>query len=125
MLMTRESEEESLEEKLIVDNALNLWMACSIYEPRLFDTFRAEQEFGPNIKTADDFVLYGLLLCPIEKVRTSFQYALLSIAKKLNSDHNPTGYLLQLCSVNFSKISEYPCRQYFHLFTELVDFYFS
>jgi len=86
--MTRESKEESLEEKLIVDNALNLWMACIIFEPRLFDVFRTGEKFGPNINSADEFVLYGLLLCPIEKIRTSFQYALLSIAKRLSSEHN-------------------------------------
>ena len=95
-----------LEEKLIVDNALNLWMACVIFEPRLFDSFRAGKEIG----SADDFILYGLLLCPIEKIRQSFSHVFSCIANRLDSQYNATVYLLQLCSVNFSKISEYPCR---------------
>jgi len=65
ILMKSESKEETLEEKLIVDNALNLWMACVMYEPRLFDSFRENK----GIASSDDFILYGLLLCPIEKIR--------------------------------------------------------
>ena len=84
--MTRDHNEELLEEKLIVENALNLWMACLIFEPHLFDEFRAGSNFGPSIDSADDFILVGLLTCPIEKVRSSFRHVLYSLAKRLDSE---------------------------------------
>lgn len=34
------------------------------------------------------------------------------------------GFQLKLLSNNFHKINAYPCRQFFDLFNELIDFYF-
>ena len=36
----------------------------------------------------------------------------------------PLDFILKLLSVNFSLISEYPCKQYFELFCELLDKHF-
>jgi hypothetical protein len=37
----------------------------------------------------------------------------------------PLDFILKLLSVNFSLISEYPCKQYFELFRELLDKHFQ
>jgi hypothetical protein len=36
----------------------------------------------------------------------------------------PLDHILNLLSTNFSLISEYPCKQYFELFCELLDKHF-
>ena len=65
----------SLHDKIVIENALALWTGCILHEPTLFKEFTLWQ--NPNqesaIKTADDFVLGGLLFCPEEKIRLDFQ----------------------------------------------------
>ncbi len=43
---------------------------------------------------------------------------------RVEKDQSPLLYLLKLLSSNFSIISEYPCKQYFELFCDLIDHYF-
>lgn len=52
------------EDKLIIENALSLWVGCILHNNSLFNdfyTFKGEED--SKIKTCDDFVLNGLLFC--------------------------------------------------------------
>jgi hypothetical protein len=117
------------EDKLIIENALSLWVGCVLHKNELFNEF---YEFngvdGSSIRTCDDFILNGLLFCPYDKVREEFKQTLSSLAHKLINREQvrqtPLFYLLKLLSENFSLISSYHCKQYFELFCELVDYYF-
>jgi len=62
------------EDKLIIENALSLWVGCILHNNSLFNdfyTFKGEED--SKIKTCDDFVLNGLLFCSQEKVREEFK----------------------------------------------------
>lgn len=69
-----------------------------------------------------DFVLTGLLKCSEEKIRQEFGATFSTLAKELQPVHS---YLLKLLSDNFYQINEYPCRQFFDLFNELIDIHFA
>ena len=78
---------------------------------------------------ADQFVLSGLLYCPYETVREEFRQCLAAICRMAPDQTQPEktkplDFILKLLSVNFSLISEYPCKQYFELFCELLDKHF-
>ena len=55
----------TFEDKLIVENALSLWVGCILHKNELLNDFYS---FG-----ADTFILEGLLYCPQEKVREDFK----------------------------------------------------
>jgi hypothetical protein len=91
----------TFEEKLIVENALSLWVGCALHKNELFSDFLQT----PN---HDDFVLQGLLYCKQEKVREEFKQSLGVLSHKLlraEKDQSPLLYLLKLLSSNFSIIS--------------------
>jgi hypothetical protein len=72
-IIANSSSEEVLEEKIIVENGLMVWMACNLYDPTLFEDFLKIEDFGTKkISTPCDFILRGLLYCPVEKIRRSF-----------------------------------------------------
>lgn len=53
------------EDKLIIENALSLWVGCILHNNALFDDFYFfKGEENSKIKSCDDFVLTGLLYCP-------------------------------------------------------------
>jgi hypothetical protein len=58
------------EDKLIVDNALNLWVGCLLHRADLFNEFikPSDSQVQPN-----EFLLTGLLYCPYETVREEFK----------------------------------------------------
>lgn len=68
----------------------------------------------------------GILYCSAEKIREDFKFTLLELAKQLQTTDSESalGFQLKLLSKNFHKISLYPCRQFFDLFNELIDYYF-
>ncbi len=70
----------------------------------------------------DDFVLTGLLKCSEEKIRQEFRETFSTLAYKLQPVHS---FLLRLLSKNFYQINEYPCRQFFDLYNELIDIHFA
>lgn len=114
------------EDKLIIENALSLLVGCILHKQELLDNF---YDFhSDTVKSIDDFILCGLLYCPQEKIREEFKQSLSCLSSKLTSALNvreaPMYFLLRLLSSNFSIISEYPCKQYFELFCELIDQYF-
>ena len=114
------------EDKLIVENALNLWVGCLLHRDDLFQEFAESKDLQV---TADDFVLMGLLYCRYETVREEFKQSLGALCGKPRSaepgSQPPLDVILKLLSANFSLISEYPCKQYFELFCELLDKHFA
>jgi hypothetical protein len=46
------------EDKLIIENALNLWVGCLLHRKELFQEFLQPADAGP---TAEEFLLAGLL----------------------------------------------------------------
>lgn len=62
------------EDKLIIENALSLWVGCVLHRNELFNefyNFRGADE--DKIKSCDSLILHGLLFCPYEKVRDEFR----------------------------------------------------
>ena len=116
---------DSIDEKFIVDSAMHVWTACTLFDQSLFSKFTQMTDFGSEIKSTGDFILTGLLYSPVEKIRSTFRDAFVTLAKNTSKDCNAINYLISLCSVNFSKISDYPCRQFFSCFNEIVDTYFT
>ena len=113
----------TLEDKIIVENAMALWTGCVLYESKLFKEFvewkNVDQASG--IKITDDFVLGGLLLCPEEKIRLDFQNTFSSLSQHFSTgDNSALIYLLGLLAKNFSMITDRPARQFFDLFNELI-----
>jgi hypothetical protein len=115
------------EDKLIIEHALNLWVGCLLHRRDLFHEF--VEPMDPEIDT-NEFVLSGLLYSPYETVREEFRQSLAALChmtpdRKHSGQITPLDFILKLLSVNFSLISEYPCKQYFELFRELLDKHFQ
>lgn len=70
------------------------------------------------------------MYCPHERIREEFKNTFSCLAKKLthaSSDiikETPLTFLLRLLSSKFNIISDYPCKQFFELFCEIIDFHF-
>jgi len=65
----------TFEEKLIVENALSLWVGCILHKRELLNDFYEFQ--------SDDFILTGLLYCNQDKVREEFKQSLSQLSLKL------------------------------------------
>lgn len=111
----------TFEDKLIVENALSLWVGCLLHNNSLLNDFYAFN--------AEDFILQGLLFCNSEKVREEFKQSLSSLSKGLgraeSTQVTPLNFLLKLLTGKFHLISQYHCKQYFDLFCELIDHHFN
>lgn len=127
MTLIVQKEQHILEDKFIVENAMNLWLGTVLYKPELFADFLNFKGEG-KIQNAGDLILAGVLYCPAEKIRENFMVSLSLMAKNHQvanaSEKSTLSYLIPLLSENFSKISEYSCNQFFDLFNGLIDFYF-
>ena len=72
------------EDKLIIENALSLWVGCILHNNKLINEFYSYRgDESSSIKTCDDLILKGLLYCPHEKIREEFKLSLVSLAYKL------------------------------------------
>lgn len=109
------------EDKLIVENSLNLMLGIILYNKELFKTF-LDFKGTDKIKTANDFILHGVLFCSEEKIRENFKVFLLHLSIEIS---DAMSLSLTLLSANFSLISDFPCRQFFDLFNELIDEFFK
>jgi len=65
--------------------------------------------------------MHGVLYCREEKVRQDFKAALSAIAKQRVA----LSFMIKILSANFSKISDFPCVQFFELYNELIDLYYA
>ena len=74
------------------------------------------------IKSSEDFIMNGLLLCPEEKMRLDFNntFAALCI-KDQSSEHTALVYILGLLAKNFEMITDKPARQFFDVLNTLID----
>jgi hypothetical protein len=120
------NDQQTMEEKQIVENAMSLWIGILTYKKELFKSFSAyEGDANSSIKNAEDLVMTGLLYCKEEKIREDFKASLLFVSRKLNSgEANVLNFLIKVLSANFNKISDYPCVQFFDLYNELIDIYY-
>jgi hypothetical protein len=121
-----EKEKLLFEDRLIVENALSLWVGCLLHRGELFEEFLEPSHEGQP--KPDEFLLTGLLYCPHEAVREEFRASLSALCSKTRPGSSvspsPLDSTLRLLSSNFSLISEYACTQYFELFCELLDRHF-
>jgi hypothetical protein len=70
-----ETKEITFEHKLILQNALNIWVGSILQKPELFTKALA-------FEGLDELVMGGLLYCPEEKVRDDFRTNLSWLASK-------------------------------------------
>lgn len=68
----------SLEDKIIIENAITIWVGASLYKPELFDDFRS---FNQDGQTAEDFILSGLVFCQEDKTRQDFCAGILALSR--------------------------------------------
>ncbi len=66
--------------------------------------------------------------CPHERIREEFKSTFACLARQLThipeGIETPLSFLLRLLSTKFTLISEYPCKQFFELFCEIIDLHF-
>ena len=95
----QQEKREVLDEKLIVDGSLSIWMGCLVYDSTLFEKFIAFDEFNKNIMNPSDFIMTGILYCPIEKMRQSFRNILSVVTSRLDTESpEAVHFLLNLLS---------------------------
>lgn len=112
--------EISLEDKIIVENAVSVWVGICLYKQELFNEF---VKFKSEESTAHDFILSGLVFCPEDKIKTDFYHGIRSLAKSfdIQKRHLVQTYFMGILGKNFQQVSEMPCGQYFDLFIDLID----
>ena len=71
----------TLEDKIIVENAISIWVGICLYKPDLFGEFLS---FKSEESTSEDFILRGLIYCPEEKVRQDLYLGILSLTKSFD-----------------------------------------
>jgi hypothetical protein len=100
------------EDKLIIENALGLWVGCVLHRNELFNEFYSFKYDGD--KNCQDFIMSGLLYNSYDKIREEFKLALSALARKLLNTEKihqlPLLYLLKLLSSNFSLITQFHCK---------------
>jgi len=98
-----------------------------MHKAELFKGF-LEFESNSDIKNTSELILSGLLYSQEDKIREDFKATLSALClgfKAQSESQSPIEFILPLMSHNFDKISEYPCKQYFALFNELIDYHFK
>jgi hypothetical protein len=69
------------EDKLIIENALSLWVGCVQYRKELLTEFYEFKQESGSIFNCQQLILSGLLYCNHERVREEFNSALGKISK--------------------------------------------
>ena len=113
----------TLEDKIIVENAMALWTGCILNKPELFNEFVdwKNSDQTSAVKDVGDFILGGLLRCPEEKIRLDFKNTFSSLSIHFSTGSNSAlVFLLGFLANNFKEISNNPARQFFELFNELI-----
>ena len=108
-----------------MENALSVWAACILFKPDLFKEFTTTK-FSGSVKSAEDFIMTGVLFCPVDKIRNSYKIVISELIKRLPEEESfPLNWLLTLLGSKFELISDYPCRQFFDLFNEIIDTFYE
>lgn len=79
----RKQDPLTIEEKIIIDNSLTIWVGCVLYKPELFNDFLS---FKDGNETVEDFILSGLVECQEDKIRSDFCQAFSALASSLSSE---------------------------------------
>ena len=110
------------EDKVIIENALSILVGTLLYKKECYSKFTNFQSTkSQNIRNIEDLILAGLF-CSEEKVRTDFGSSLNVLSTNLReSDQNALAFFLKILARNFNSISNRPSRQFFELFTRLID----
>lgn len=70
-------------EKMIVENALSLWLGCILHNPEIIPEFYAFK--SENISNASSFLLAGITLAGQKKIREEFQNTFFAFATQCKS----------------------------------------
>ena len=83
---------------------MSVWVGASLYKPELFNDFL---NFKQGERTAEDFVLSGLVFCKEQKIRQDFCQSLLAMAKSFDSEKRQLAqsFFMGILGKNFLKIS--------------------
>lgn len=110
----------SIEQKIIIENAITIWVGATLYKPELFNDFKA---FTLNGSSAEDLILSGLVFCSEEKIRQDFCSGLTALVKSIDQEkrQETQRYFMGILGSNFLEVAERPCSQYFDMFNELID----
>lgn len=109
------------EEKSIIQNALNLMESVLLHRNELF------QEMV-DFQGMEEIIAMGILICQEEVIRVNFHDMLKSISmyvKLKGKGTDPLPYLLKLLSNKFSLASNHPSKQFFELFSSLIDMHYD
>lgn len=71
------------EDKLIIENALSLWVSCILHKIELFNDFY--KFTSEHSSSSQEFILQGLLYCNQEKVREEFKLTLYCLVSKMRN----------------------------------------
>lgn len=121
----------SLEDYRVIDNALNLWVACLLKNPELIKNFYnfdgVEIADDIDIKSAEDFILAGIYNHKFQKVAEEFNNTLFTICTKIVTDTSetpPINFVINVLKINFPRednhYSTRYCRSYYDLFCRLI-----
>lgn len=73
------------------------------------------------MRNIEELILAGIF-CSEEKVRTDFGSSLNVLSVNLReADQNALSFFLKILAKNFNSIGNRPSRQFFELFTRLID----
>jgi len=78
---TLQKEVQIFEDRLIIENALSLWVGCLLHKKELINDFLADQIEGC---THEDLILRGLLYSKEDKIREDFRINLSHLAHKFS-----------------------------------------
>ena len=102
------SKELVYEDKIIVENALNLWVGCLQQEPTLFKKFA-------DSNNSTEFVMRGILHNEHETIREQFKVMLGNLCKS-NLTTICLEFALNLLNNNLGVLTGHNCDQYIGLF---------
>ena len=123
------------DDRTLVENALNLWLACCINHVELVNELYAFENIDPqgDIKNVTDLFLAGLYCYKNYRIRDEFLNALIAFSTKVRDITSvarlPVVFLLDALLRNFPK-KEGPqetreSKEFFELLNKLLDDYFT
>ena len=111
-----------LEDKVIIENALSLLVGTLLYKKDCYAKFvNFQSTKSQTVRNIEELILAGIF-CSEEKVRTDFGSSLNVLSVNLReADQNALSFFLRILARNFNSIGNRPSRQFFELFTRMID----
>lgn len=111
------------EDKIIIENALQLWVGCLQHNSNLFEAF-VSSKLADNLTPAA-FLTQGLLYCTHESVREEFKILLANLCRgqssKAAGPSSPLQFTVKLLTDHMSNLSGQPSAQYIDLFVLVLQ----